>query len=849
MSNEPMDNKMIACGTAANTTVPTTAIRRTTFPRRVLPMKKRQNLKSPVGSSSRASYSSPSSSSSSSSSSSTPATEFSPSSTQEAKAPSDGDHGDNLKAALLLLKASKMFPMRTGQGGGGGDSVGTDVRGKGRQRCASPPRINDVLMMPDQTRGEDNQSSRGEDTKVANDDEDGTRAMFFHHIGNRRFRVLVEASLSNYFPSEDEIGDLIRGGWPAERPPGPLMERRRRVALAVIDSVRGNSPPGRFLVCSRRQINYDDGDYDDEDEDGLCRKVATEFEIEGMVHSTFWRAGRFCYYLNRTPTNSVEREEGEVVAIAHEKKTSDDPIASSIVSIRENQQRHLQRRKATTAMVETSSAPVGKKSRMALVASAAPSHSASLPIAFSPYHIVDVLSNASPTLMTSSPSAVMTPPAEKTGTSPHPHPLPPVPSPTPPESIRNSISSAEGSATANAARKVVDSMMSLRPSSRLKIFFSLPIEKFFVDGGGGHASSSKCENHYPLPPSAIDRTPYIVPTNYDVLCGPGRSFFHHVGNRRFRIMIEMNMERYKAAYLASLASNASTFFTNDGVLKLVDEILLSLSTSYPPTRFLGMDMSTGRWRALNPVFSQLKTEETFFECLQVGQLREARHREEESTLIECQKKGHEEDLNLNGIQNWRHEEEATNSIECQKMTQIEHTLPNNGGRNDNELQKQHEEEALGYFIECENKKSLLELEQCMMIMCGSGSGGDGRQVVTDKEMPQNAHRVLNNTAPGGALRDHVSKLLSTQQSHSFLGESNLQSLLKQDEISQLFVAATAAGMLQQLQQREAAQKISQPLFQSAFASALRSILSNSKGCSADEVVPKEQDQPQPSKTT
>ncbi|KAL3806141.1 hypothetical protein ACHAXA_011823 [Cyclostephanos tholiformis] len=805
---------MIAFGPAANTTVPTKTIRRTTFPRRELPMKKRKNIKLPVGSSSTAS----SSSSSSSSPSSNLAPEFVSSLIQEEKASSDGIHADSLEAALLLLKASQMVPIKNSHGRRS-DSNDGDVRGNKGRRCVSPPRINDVLMTYGQARGED--QSRGRDNFV-NDNEENLRAMIFHHIGNRRFRVLVEASLWNYFTSEDEIGFLVRGGWPAERPPDTPVERRCRVARAVIDSVRGNSPPGRFLVCSRRQI-------DDDDKVGLRLKVATEFEIEGMVHSTFWRAGRYCYYLNRTSSEVVEQQQGEEEVAAAKKiseevvvaldKRSADPMESPIKSIRKNQQRHLQRRKATTAMVEAASAPGGKKSKISLAG--APFISASLPITFSGNQIDELIAKASPSLMTSSSSSAMTPSPKKTRMCPHPS-LPPVPSPTPPESIRTSISSAEGSPTAMAAKKVADSTMLLKPSSRLKIFFSLPVEKFFVDDGER---------------SSIDVAPYLVPTNYDMLCGAGRSFFHHIGNRRFRIMIEMNMERYKTAYMASLPSNGTTdFVTKDGVQKLVDEILHSLSKCDPPTRFLGMDMSTGRWMAMNPLFSQLKTEETFFQCLQVEQLREARQSEEE--------------LGLNDFQLWRHEE-AVNLIEFHRMRQIEHFFPNNGEKRHSELQNQHEEGVWERFIRCNKKHFFVELEQRLS---GSGSGGDSRQLVTDNEVPQNA-RVLNNALADGEWQDsndtYVSKASPTQHSESFIGESNLQSLPTQaddlqflqqqqeHEISQLFAATAAAGMLQELQAQEAAQKISQPLFQAAFASALRSILSNNSRCGASEVVPRE----------
>ena len=112
------------------------------------------------------------------------------------------------------------------------------------------------------------------------------------------------------------------------------------------------------------------------------------------------------------------------------------------------------------------------------------------------------------------------------------------------------------------------------------------------------------------------------------MCGAGRiDFFHHIGNRRFRVMIEMNIQRYEQAYISSFSNNGVG--GEECLQKLIDEILVSLSKCDPPGRFLGMDMTNGTWNLLNPVFASLKTETTFFECLQVKQRRQARLLEEE----------------------------------------------------------------------------------------------------------------------------------------------------------------------------------------------------------------------------
>ena len=160
------------------------------------------------------------------------------SSTSKTKVSSNGDHDDDIKVALLLLKASKMFPVRPGQLSGS-DSRGKDCGEGGR--CNSPPRINYVLMTTGQARGGGEQGGGGK--KTVNNDKEDTSTLLFHHIGNRCFHVLVKVSLTNYFAPE-EVDALVRVRWPAKRLPGPLTEGRGGVARMVINSVRGNSPPG-----------------------------------------------------------------------------------------------------------------------------------------------------------------------------------------------------------------------------------------------------------------------------------------------------------------------------------------------------------------------------------------------------------------------------------------------------------------------------------------------------------------------------------------------------------------------------------------------------------------------------
>mmetsp|Transcript_625 Transcript_625/g.1469 ORF Transcript_625/g.1469 Transcript_625/m.1469 type:complete len:292 (-) Transcript_625:520-1395(-) len=71
------------------------------------------------------------------------------------------------------------------------------------------------------------------------------------------------------------------------------------------------------------------------------------------------------------------------------------------------------------------------------------------------------------------------------------------------------------------------------------------------------------------------------PGNYDVLCGRGTQSFIHIGNRRFRITIAMNLDRYLR------------FRTRVERTSRVEEILKSVRAA--GGRFLKRDKITGMW--------------------------------------------------------------------------------------------------------------------------------------------------------------------------------------------------------------------------------------------------------------
>ena len=73
------------------------------------------------------------------------------------------------------------------------------------------------------------------------------------------------------------------------------------------------------------------------------------------------------------------------------------------------------------------------------------------------------------------------------------------------------------------------------------------------------------------------------PLQLDVICGRDKVCHHHVGNRRFRVVIGMNHERYKTAPSRTHRKRITT------------EIIEHVHNWKPGGRFLKLDTTTGRW--------------------------------------------------------------------------------------------------------------------------------------------------------------------------------------------------------------------------------------------------------------
>ena len=577
--------------------------------------------------------------------------------------------------------------------------------------------------------------------------DDVTSPAIFHHIGNRRFRVLVEANLSNYFSELTTFDQWIAWG---SQETSTRTVKQCEVVKAVIQSVVGNNPSGRFLILvgssdpsQDNTANTSSLDDDDTEEHiskkllGMTWKLATREEIDSKVHSTFLAAGRFhvkqhaalmiamekelqernaaaqgvLEHQHHQPQQPVVSKEAEVnhdarPAASVGTSISAKPVKTYLTSSNENKAKFTSssssspmprptkdtqamqdaaRKKSSvldvareslrlTAIIEAKKGE-GKKKKTgkgiptlahvvpppsnlpqssltaAAAAAVAPMTSiltpsiaqqlgaqldAALPSSIDDLYTKLMLSRSG--IRDKRPISIEDLYASAAAAS-APRILTTNNMPTTAAAIISQRQEAEALAVSAANQpSLLDSSITLTCPPKIKVFLSLPMKRFFVKNEEDVSPDSDA-----VPP-AINASSYVVPSNYDVLCGPDRSsFFHHIGNRRFRVMIEMNIRRYEKAYLASFPdAKRSTHgggedhiqklideMGEDYIQKLIGEILLSLSKCHPPARFLGMDMTNGRWRVLNPVYANLKTETTFFECLQVNQKRQSRLLEEE----------------------------------------------------------------------------------------------------------------------------------------------------------------------------------------------------------------------------
>lgn len=85
----------------------------------------------------------------------------------------------------------------------------------------------------------------------------------------------------------------------------------------------------------------------------------------------------------------------------------------------------------------------------------------------------------------------------------------------------------------------------------------------------------------------------IVPRRFDIICGRDKISHSHVGNKRFRTIIEMNRERYQTAP------------SRDDKTRITFEIVSMIRSCQPGGRFLKID-DTAAWKDVGDEYAREK---------------------------------------------------------------------------------------------------------------------------------------------------------------------------------------------------------------------------------------------------
>ena len=93
------------------------------------------------------------------------------------------------------------------------------------------------------------------------------------------------------------------------------------------------------------------------------------------------------------------------------------------------------------------------------------------------------------------------------------------------------------------------------------------------------------------------------PTMHDVICGRGRKAFNHVGNERFRKLVESRLEEY---------SNAAAKLEKSYILS---DIVCEVRQRSPQGGFVKRDSSSGRWYEVGDFLAREKTSQAFRDAL------------------------------------------------------------------------------------------------------------------------------------------------------------------------------------------------------------------------------------------
>eukprot|EP00544_Gedaniella_sp_CCMP2646_P007575 CAMPEP_0202497352 /NCGR_PEP_ID=MMETSP1361-20130828/22595_1 /ASSEMBLY_ACC=CAM_ASM_000849 /TAXON_ID=210615 /ORGANISM="Staurosira complex sp., Strain CCMP2646" /LENGTH=267 /DNA_ID=CAMNT_0049128931 /DNA_START=95 /DNA_END=898 /DNA_ORIENTATION=+ len=97
--------------------------------------------------------------------------------------------------------------------------------------------------------------------------------------------------------------------------------------------------------------------------------------------------------------------------------------------------------------------------------------------------------------------------------------------------------------------------------------------------------------------------PDFVPGDYDVVCAKGKAVQNHVGNRRFRVICRMHLERYNAATSKQEKS------------RIVSDIVDTIRQASPDGGFVKLDPLTGSWREVGDHLAREKVGQTLRDSL------------------------------------------------------------------------------------------------------------------------------------------------------------------------------------------------------------------------------------------
>lgn len=117
-------------------------------------------------------------------------------------------------------------------------------------------------------------------------------------------------------------------------------------------------------------------------------------------------------------------------------------------------------------------------------------------------------------------------------------------------------------------------------------------------------SNARSVDDFPVKCDRIIELPLgFVPSAFDVICGKGKTAYEHVGNRRFRVTIEINLPAYR---------EATSKLEKSMIVMSVVDMVRSIS---PNGGFIKQDHKTGRWYQITDHMCREKVGQTLREAL------------------------------------------------------------------------------------------------------------------------------------------------------------------------------------------------------------------------------------------